>query len=55
MGTEELQNVTVEEPLKHQVGKLALGTIAGFIAGKLAEKAYNATLEYYRTRKNTED
>lgn len=46
-------NEVVEErlPLKHQFGKMAVGSIAAFAANQLAEKAYDAALRAYRARK----
>ena len=38
-------------PIKHQLGKLILGTLAGFAASALAEKGYDIALECHRLRK----
>lgn len=38
------------ELIRHQVGKLVFGTLAGFIAGKLTEKVYDWALTAYRQR-----
>jgi hypothetical protein len=40
-------------PLKHQLGKLLLGTVAGFAATKLTEKGYDAVLNCMNTKKIT--
>lgn len=45
----EIVNTTL--PLKHQVGKLVLGTLAGFAAGKLTEKAYDVVLDCIKNKK----
>ena len=38
------------ELIRHQVGKLVFGTLAGFIAGKLSEKVYDWALAAYRQK-----
>lgn len=40
----------VSEPMVHQVGKLVIGTLVAFAAGKLAEKVYDAGLTIYRQK-----
>lgn len=35
----------------HTLGKLVLGSTAGFLAGKCAEKMYNCAIVLYRQRK----
>jgi hypothetical protein len=37
-------------PLRHQFGKMALGTVAAFVATKLADKAYIMALTAYRQK-----
>ena len=36
------------DPWIHKIGKFAVAGIVTFIAGELAEKAYDAVLEAYR-------
>jgi hypothetical protein len=46
--------VTVEigsAPLKHQFAKLVIGTIIGFVAKELSERAYDAALTQYKIKK----
>lgn len=43
--------VSDDLPLKHQVGKMAVGSVASFAANILAEKAYDAALRWHRARK----
>jgi hypothetical protein len=38
-------------PFKHQFGKLLVGTIAGFLASKMAEKVYVAAVKTMEARK----
>lgn len=45
------EDVVERLPLKHQFGKMAVGSIAAFAANQLAEKAYDAALRAYRARK----
>jgi len=40
-------------PVKHQLGQLLFGTIVGWGASKLAEKAYVAGLKALQNRKTT--
>jgi hypothetical protein len=50
--TGETTEIVVEKlPLKHQFGKLMVGSIAAFTANQMAEKAYDAALRAYRARK----
>lgn len=44
---------TPELPLKHQFGKMAVGSIAAFAANALAERAYVKALEVVRARKGS--
>ena len=44
----------VEEEVKHQLAMLALGTLAGFVAGKAANALYKTAVEAYRNRKQLE-
>jgi hypothetical protein len=39
------------EDTRHQLAKLVLGSAAGFLAGKVAEKMYNCAIVAYRQRK----
>jgi hypothetical protein len=48
---EAMTNSDSSLPMKHQISKLVLGTLAGFAAGKLTEKAYDAALACYKNRK----
>lgn len=50
--TDEVTIEVVELPLKHQFGKLMVGSIAAFGANKLAEHAYDAVLRARRARKS---
>lgn len=38
-------------PFKHKFGKLAVGTVAGFLATELAEKVYEMVLEAHWRKK----
>lgn len=38
-------------PIKHRLGKLLVGTIAGFAATTLAEKGYDVGLKAWQNRK----
>lgn len=38
-------------PMGHQIAKLVVSTLAGFAAGKLTERGYDAALKCYRLRK----
>lgn len=38
---------TAELPIKHQLGKLLIGVIAGFIATKMAEKSYDKYVAHH--------
>jgi hypothetical protein len=40
-------------PMQHRLGKLMVGTAAGFIATVLAEKGYDVGLKAWRNRKAT--
>ena len=40
-------------PVKHQLGSLLFGTVVGWGASKLAEKAYEAGLKALQNRKTT--
>ena len=39
-------------PMKHQLVKLLLGTIAGFAASKLVEKGYDGAVRCYQLKHN---
>ena len=47
----EIIEVSDTLPLKHQFGKLLVATIVAFVATKLAEKSYDATLDALNKRK----
>lgn len=52
MDTPETVEVTVEKrELKHEFGKLMVGSIAAFAADKLASRAYDKVLHTIRARK----
>lgn len=56
MDTTNETTITVETdglPLKHQFGKMAVGSVAAFAANHLAEKAYVKALEVLRARKGS--
>ena len=38
-------------PMKHQLAKLILGTLAGFAASKLVEKGYDMALDCAKNKK----
>lgn len=52
METSEETTETESEPVVHQFGKLMVGSIAGFVAGKLADKAYDKVLVVIRSRRS---
>ena len=39
------------EPMVHQIAKLLIGAIVGFIATRAVDKAYDATLDSYRSKR----
>ena len=47
---EIVETVTSTLPLKHKFGKLVVGTLAGFVASELAQKAYDVALKRIRNR-----
>lgn len=47
----EVVEVGKSLPLKHQLGKLLIATLAAFAATKLAEKSYDATLTAIQNHK----
>ena len=53
--TEIVEVVEIKQslPLKHQLGKLLIATIVAFAATKMAEKAYDASLQAYQNRQIT--
>lgn len=48
--TDEIIDPGVDETY-HQLGKIVLGTVAGFVAGRLVNAAYDAAVQSRRQRK----
>lgn len=51
----DIEASDLQEPIKHQLGKLLIGTVAGFLATKLSAILYDAVLEYHANKKTAED